>query len=262
MSYRGARKATIFRMKSPFRLDNRIAMITGGSSGIGEATARAFTRAGASVIILSIDKPAADAVSAQLPRSSVIHCDVTDEKAVTAAFAGIKTLDTLVNSAGIGLVGSIEETSLEDLQRLFRVNVEGTFLVTKAALGLIKASHGSIINIGSVAGQIGVKRRFAYCATKGAVIALTKQLAVEYPTDFRVNCICPGTIDTPFVEGFLEKYHKHEKEQVREGLRQRQPIGRLGRPEEVADLAVYLASEESGFMNGAALPIDGGWTAA
>jgi 2-keto-3-deoxy-L-fuconate dehydrogenase len=249
-------------MKSPFRLDGRIALITGGSSGIGEATARAFTRAGASVIILSIDKPGADAVSAELSGSSVIHCDVTDEKAVGAAFAGIKKLDILVNSAGIGLVGSIEETSLDDLQRLFRVNVDGTFLVTKAALGLIKASHGSIINIGSVAGLIGVKRRFAYCATKGAVIALTKQLAVEYPTDFRVNCICPGTIDTPFVEGFLEKYHKHEKEQVREGLRQRQPIGRLGRPEEVADLAVYLASEESGFMNGAALPIDGGWTAA
>jgi 2-keto-3-deoxy-L-fuconate dehydrogenase len=249
-------------MKSPFRLDGRIALITGGSSGIGEATARAFTRAGASVIILSIDKSGADAVSAELPGSCVIHCDVTDEKAVADAFAGIKKLDILVNSAGIGLVGSIEETSLDDLRRLFRVNVDGTFLVTKAALGLIKASHGSIINIGSVAGQIGVKRRFAYCATKGAVIALTKQLAVEYPTDFRVNCICPGTIDTPFVEGFLEKYHKHEKEQVREGLRQRQPIGRLGRPGEVADLAVYLASEESGFMNGAALPIDGGWTAA
>jgi NAD(P)-dependent dehydrogenase (short-subunit alcohol dehydrogenase family) len=249
-------------MKSPFRLDNRVALITGGSSGIGEATARAFTRAGASVIILSIDRQRAEAISAELPGSSTIHCDVTDERAVNAAVGGIPKLDILVNSAGIGLVGNVEETSLDDLQRLFRVNVEGTFLVTKAALDLIKTSHGSIINIGSVAGQVGVKRRFAYCATKGAVIALTKQLAVDYPTEFRVNCICPGTIDTPFVEGFLEKYHKHEKEQVREGLRQRQPVGRLGRPEEVADLAVYLASDESAFMNGAALPIDGGWTAA
>lgn len=249
-------------MNSPFRLDGRIALITGGSSGIGEATARSFTRAGASVIILSIDRPQAEAVSASLPGSSIITCDVTDEHAVNAAIAGIPKLDILVNNAGIGLVGSVEETSLEDFQRLFRVNVEGMFLVTKAAIGLIKASHGSIINIGSVAGQIGVKRRFAYCATKGAVIALTKQLAVDYPTEFRVNCICPGTIETPFVEGFLEKYHKHEKEQVRESLRQRQPIGRLGRAEEVADLAVYLASEESGFINGAAIPIDGGWTAA
>jgi NAD(P)-dependent dehydrogenase (short-subunit alcohol dehydrogenase family) len=136
------------------------------------------------------------------------------------------------------------------------------FLITRAAVPLIKASHGSIINIGSVAGMIGVKRRFAYCATKGAVIALTKQLAVDYPTDFRVNCICPGTIDTPFVEGFLEKYHKHEKAEVREQLRQRQPIGRLGTAEEVANLALYVASDEAGFMNGAALPIDGGWSAS
>jgi 2-keto-3-deoxy-L-fuconate dehydrogenase len=249
-------------MNSPFRLDHRIALITGGSNGIGKAIAHAFTRAGAAVIILSRDKPRAEAVASELPGASVILCDVTDEKAVNEAIGAIPKLDILVNSAGIGLVGNIEETSLDDLQRLFRVNVEGTFLVTKAALGLIKASHGSIINIGSVAGQIGVKRRFAYCATKGAVIALTKQLAVDYATDFRVNCICPGTIDTPFIEGLLEKYHRHEKEKVREDLRQRQPIGRLGRPEEVADLAVYLASDESGFMNGAALPIDGGWTAA
>jgi 2-keto-3-deoxy-L-fuconate dehydrogenase len=249
-------------MKSPFRLDNRIALITGGSSGIGEATARAFSTAGASVIILSIDQPRAEAIAAELPGASAILCDVTDETAVAAAIAQVERLDILVNCAGISLVGSIEETSLGDLQRLFRVNVEGTFLVTKASLPLIKASHGSIINIGSVAGQIGVKRRFAYCATKGAVIALTKQLAVDYPTEFRVNCICPGTIDTPFVEGFLDKYHSHEKAKVREELRQRQPIGRLGRPEEVANLALYLASDESAFMNGAALPIDGGWTAA
>jgi 2-keto-3-deoxy-L-fuconate dehydrogenase len=249
-------------MRPPFRLDDRVALVTGGSSGIGEATARAFTRAGASVIILSIDQARAEAIAAELPGASAIVCDVTDERAVISAIGAIKKLDILVHSAGIGLVGSIQETSLDDLQRLFRVNVEGTFLVTKAALGLIKASRGSIVNIGSVAGQIGIKRRFAYCATKGAVIALTRQLAVDYPTEFRVNCICPGTIDTPFVEGFLEKYHKHEKDKVRQELQQRQPIGRLGRPEEVADLAVYLASDESGFMNGAILPIDGGWTAA
>jgi NAD(P)-dependent dehydrogenase (short-subunit alcohol dehydrogenase family) len=246
----------------PFRLDNRVALITGGSSGIGEATARAFTRAGASAILISIDSERGDALAAELPGARHITCDVTDERAVNQAISGIERLDILVNNAGIGLVGSVEETALSDLQRLFRVNVEGTFLVTKAALPLIKASHGSIINIGSVAGQIGVKKRFAYCATKGAVIALTRQLAVDYPTEFRVNCICPGTIDTPFVEGYLEKYHKHEKEKVRADLKARQPIGRLGRPEEVADLAVYLASDESGFMNGAALSIDGGWTAA
>lgn len=249
-------------MKSPFRLDGRIALITGGSSGIGEATARAFTRAGASVIILSIDPDRAEVLAGELAGARAVTCDVTDEPAVAKVIAGIGHLDILVNSAGIGLVGGIEETSSEDFQRLMRVNVEGTYLVTKAALPLIKASRGSIINIGSVAGLIGVKKRFAYCATKGAVIAMTKQLAVDYPTEFRVNCICPGTIDTPFVEGYLEKYHKHEKEKVRADLRARQPIGRLGRPEEVADLAVYLASDESGFMNGSTLTIDGGWTAA
>ena len=118
------------------------------------------------------------------------------------------------------------------------------------------------MNIGSVAGLIGVKKRFAYCATKGAVVAMTRQLAVDYPTQIRVNCVCPGTVDSPFVEGYLEKYHKHEKEKVRAELNQRQPIGRLGKPEEIANLALYLSSDEAGFVNGSVVSIDGGWTAA
>jgi len=247
---------------SPFRLDGRVALVTGGSSGIGEAIARAFTAAGASVIIMSIDPARARTISAELPGSRILLCDVTDEAAVNAAFATVEHLDILVNNAGIGLVGNIEETPLDDFRRLFRTNVEGVFLVTKAAIPLLRASHGSIINIGSVAGLVGVKRRAAYCGTKGAVIALTRQLAVDYATEFRVNCIAPGTVDTPFVEAFLEKYHKHEKEKTREELHRRQPVGRMGKAEEIAGLAVYLASEESGFMTGSILPIDGGWTAA
>jgi 2-keto-3-deoxy-L-fuconate dehydrogenase len=113
-----------------------------------------------------------------------------------------------------------------------------------------------------VAGMVGVKKRFAYCATKGAVIAMTRQLAVDYPTEIRVNCVCPGTVDTPFVEAYLEKYHRHEKEKVRAELNQRQPVGRLGRPEEIANMVLYLCSPEAEFVNGAALTIDGGWTAA
>ena len=109
--------------------------------------------------------------------------------------------------------------------------------------------------------MVGVKKRFAYCATKGAVIAMTRQLAVDYPTEIRVNCVCPGTVDTPFVEAYLEKYHKHEKEKVRAELNQRQPIGRLGRPEEIAGMVLYLCSSEAQFVNGAVLAIDGGWTA-
>jgi NAD(P)-dependent dehydrogenase (short-subunit alcohol dehydrogenase family) len=247
---------------TPFRLDGRAALVTGGASGIGEATCRAFTRAGASVIIADLDRARAEALAAGLPGASTMILDICDESAVKAALAGIGRLDILVNNAGIGLVGNVEETELADFQRLFRVNVDGTFLLTKYALPLLLASGGSIVNIGSVAGVVGVKKRFAYCATKGAVVAMTRQLAVDYPTQIRVNCICPGTVDSPFVEGYLEKYHKHEKEKVRAELNLRQPIGRLGRPEEIASLALYLCSPEAAFVNGSIITIDGGWTAA
>lgn len=249
-------------MSTPFRLDGRKALITGGASGIGEATSRAFAAAGASVLIVDIDRHRAEALAAELPDASPLICDITNEGAVSEMFASIPSLDILVNNAGIGLVGNVEETCLSDFQRLFRVNVEGMYLVTKHAMPLLVASHGSIVNIGSVAGIVGVKRRYAYCATKGAVVAMTRQLAVDYPTQIRVNCVCPGTVDTPFVEAYLEKYHKHEKEKVRAELNQRQPVGRLGRPDEIAHLTVYLSSPEAGFVNGSVITIDGGWTAA
>ena len=247
---------------TPFRLDGRQAMVTGGASGIGEATCRALTNAGAAVIIADMDRAKAEALALALPEARTLILDISDEAAVAAAYAGISRLDILVNNAGIGLVGNIEETSLPDFQRIFRVNVEGLFLMTKYAMPLLLASGGSIVNIGSVAGLVGVKRRFGYCATKGAVVALTKQLAVDYPTQLRVNCICPGTVDSPFVEGYLEKYHKHEKEKVRGEIAQRQPVGRLGKPEEIAHLALYLCSDEAAFVNGSVISIDGGWTAA
>jgi 2-keto-3-deoxy-L-fuconate dehydrogenase len=249
-------------MRTPFRLDGKTALITGGASGIGEAACRVFAQAGASVLIADIDTPRAEALAEQLPGSKPVILDITDEDAVRNFFAGLEKLDVLMNNAGIGLVGNIEETSLPDFQRLFRVNVDGVFLMTKHAMPYLLASHGSIVNLASVGGLVGVKRRYAYCATKGAVVMMTRQLALDYPTQIRVNCICPGTVDTPFVEAYLEKYHKHEKEKVRAELNQRQPIGRLGKPEEIAYMALYLCSEEAGFVNGAALSIDGGWTAA
>lgn len=249
-------------LKMPFRLEGKRALVTGGASGIGEAIARVFSSAGASVIVADINKAKAEALATELGGATSAMCDITDESSVSEMFRSLGTLDVLINNAGIGLVGTVEETELEDFQRIFRVNVEGTFLVTKHAVPLLTASHGSIVNIGSVAGLIGVKKRFAYCATKGAIVALTRQLAVDYPTEFRVNCICPGTVDTPFVESYLEKYHKHEKEAVRGQLNQRQPIGRLGKPEEIAHLALYLSSEEASFTNGSVVTIDGGWTAA
>ena len=242
-------------------MDGRKALITGGASGIGAATCRALHAAGAQVTIADIDQRGAEALSRELQGASVLILDITDEAAVAYAFARIAALDILVNNAGIGLVGGVVETALADFERLFRVNVQGMFLVTRAAMPLLLASRGSIVNIGSVAGLVGVKKRFAYCATKGAVIAMTRQLAVDYPTELRANCICPGTVDTPFVEAYLEKYHRHEKEKVRAELNQRQPVGRLGRPEEIANMVLYLCSPEAEFVSGSVLTIDGGWTA-
>jgi len=172
-----------------------------------------------------------------------------------------------VNNAGIGHVGSIETTEPEDFDRLLNVNVRAVYLVTRAFLPRLLACGderhvGTIINMGSVAGQVGIRQRFAYCTSKGAVIAMTRQLAVEYPKTLRVNAICPGTVETPFVEGYLEKFHKDNKEQTRAELRARQPIGRLGQPDEIASMVRYLASDEAAFINGACFAIDGGWTAA
>jgi 2-keto-3-deoxy-L-fuconate dehydrogenase len=245
-----------------FRLDGKVALVTGGASGIGEASGRLFSEAGARVLIVDIDLGRARKVAQELPDAEAFECDITDERRVTALFARIDRLDILFNCAGIGLVGTVEETELTDFQRLFRVNVDGTYLMTKAALPLLKRVRGSVLNMGSVAGMVGVKRRFAYCATKGAVMAMTRQLAVDYPTQIRANCIAPGTIDTPFVEGYLEKYHRDEKDKVRVELNERQPLGRLGRPDEIAKLALYICSPAADFMNGSIVPIDGGWTAA
>ena len=247
---------------APFRLDGKRALVTGGASGIGEQCCRVLTAAGAVVTVCDLDAARAQALAAELPGASAIACDISNETIVTESIATVEALDILINCAGIGLVGGVEETSLADFQRLFRVNVDGTFLVTRALMPQLIASHGSIVNIGSVAGLIGVKRRYAYCATKGAIVAMTRQLAVDYPTQLRVNCICPGTVESPFVEGYLDKYHKHEKEDMRAQLHARQPIGRMGKPVEIAHMALYLCSAEAEFVNGSVITIDGGWTAA
>lgn len=249
-------------MSTPFRIDGRSALVTGGASGIGEHTCRVLTEAGARVIIVDIDKARAEKLAAELPEASYRIFDITDEAAVKTGIEGLGKLDILINNAGIGLVGGVEETETDDFDRIFRINVRGLFLVTKFCLPLLRAAKGCIVNIGSVAGLVGVKKRFAYCGTKGAVAAMTRQLAVDYPTEIRVNCIAPGTVDTPFVEGYLEKYHSHEKDKIRRELNLRQPVGRLGKPDEIAYLALYLCSDQAAFVNGAVMAIDGGWTAA
>jgi NAD(P)-dependent dehydrogenase (short-subunit alcohol dehydrogenase family) len=250
-------------MSQPFRLDGRRALVTGGASGIGEQTVRTLAQAGAQVLIADLNKPAADTLAAEVGGGAAgVALDVSDPASVAAAFSKIEELDYLVNNAGVGSVGTIEECAHEEWSRVMRVNIDGPFLVTQAALpSLLASAQGAVVNIGSVAGLVGVKRRFAYCASKGAVVAMTRQLAADYSGRLRVNCICPGTVDTPFVEAYLEKYHAHEKEQMRAQLNARQPIGRLGKPSEIAHMALYLCSDEAEFVHGATLEIDGGWTA-
>jgi NAD(P)-dependent dehydrogenase (short-subunit alcohol dehydrogenase family) len=251
-----------------FRLDNRHALVTGGASGIGEATVKELARAGATVWIADLNLPAAEALAQSIgPPAHALQLDVTSPTSITAAVSRLTRLDILVNNAGIGHVGSIETTEPEDFDRLINVNVRSVYLVTRAFLPLLLTADtnyppvGSIVNIASVSGLVGIKQRFAYCTSKGAIVAMTRQLAVDYPRILRVNAICPGTVQTPFVEGYLDKFHKDTKEETRAELRARQPIGRLGRPEEIASMVRYLASDEAAFISGSLFTIDGGWTA-
>jgi NAD(P)-dependent dehydrogenase (short-subunit alcohol dehydrogenase family) len=245
-----------------FDLTGKVALITGGASGIGAATARRLAEAGAGVIIADLNEAAAKTLAGELPGANGVAMDVTSAASIAAVMQGLSRLDILVNNAGIGLVGSIAETEEADYARVMTVNATSVYLVTKAALPLLLAARGSIVNIGSVAGLIGIKQRFAYCASKGAVIAMTRQLAVEYPKELRVNCIAPGTVQSPFVEGYLQKYHAHEIDKMRVELAARQPMGRLGTPEEIAAMVHYICSPEADFMTGSVVTIDGGWTAA
>lgn len=254
--------------QAAFRLDGRKALVTGGASGIGEATVKELARAGAFVWVADINEKAAQSVADTIGSAKAIRMDVTDPTSVAAAVQSVGELDILVNNAGIGHVGSIETTEAADFDRLLNVNVRAVYQVTRALLPLLLASEartghvGTIVNIGSVAGMVGIKQRFAYCTTKGAVIAMTRQLAVEYPKTLRVNVICPGTVETPFVEGYLEKFHKENKEETRAELRARQPVGRLGQAHEIASMVRYLASDQAAFVSGSVFTIDGGWTAA
>ena len=186
-----------------FRLDGRHALVTGGASGIGEATAKELVHAGAFVWIADINLYSAQELAKSIGSSQALHLDVTSPESIHSALSHIGHLDILVNNAGIGHVGSIQQTEPEDFDRLLNVNVRAVYLVTRAFLPLLLATSaagglaGTVVNIASVAGLVGIKQRFAYCTTKGAVVAMTRQIAVEYPKTLRVNAICPGTVETP-----------------------------------------------------------------
>src|SRR5207302_1513999 len=204
-----------------FRLDGKTAFITGAASGIGEAIARAFAAQGAQVVIGDIDEAAAQRVAGEIgAMASYRRCDVADSGDMKSALdwtaENYGGLHILVNNAGIPLVGSVEETAEDDFERLMRVNVSGVFHGCKHAVPIMmKQGGGNIINIGSVAGLVGIERRFAYSATKGAVIAMTRQLAIDYVSHgIRCNAIAPGTVYTPFVDAYLQKFHAGEIEET------------------------------------------------
>lgn len=253
-----------------FRLDGKVALITGAGSGIGEAIARVFHAQGATVVLLDRDVDAARRVAADLGSNAVPYAlDVAAEDQVDAAFATLAAqfgrIDVVVNNAGVSHVGNVLETTLAEWERVMSVNATGVFLVARAAVRRMLAQQpagGSIINMASVASNVGLERRFPYSASKGAVLSLTRSIAIDFArTGIRCNAICPGTVQTPFVEGYLQRNFPDNSEEVRAVLHARQPVGRMGLPLEIAHAALYLASDEAVFCTGSALTIDGGLTA-
>jgi NAD(P)-dependent dehydrogenase (short-subunit alcohol dehydrogenase family) len=246
------------------QLTDSVCVITGAGSGIGAATARRFATAGATVLAADVRQEAVEEVVKPLENAYALHVDVSDEQSVSALVAlgrGLsgRPADILVNAAGIGSTTNAPTTTLEAWEDVFAVNARGTFLCCKHLLpDMIAAGGGAIVNVASVAGLVGLRNRAAYCAAKGAVVALTRALAIDHVRDnIRVNCVCPGTIDTPWVHRLIQ-----ESGEDIAALQARQPMGRLGTPEEVADAIYYLAAPISSFATGSTLVLDGGLTAA
>lgn len=252
-----------------FSLSGKIALVTGSGSGIGASIAQTFADAGAHVIVSDIQADNGNAVVNDIRRAGrraeFLNIDVGDENSVQSAanhvHASHGKLDILVNNAGIGHVGTMTQTSAADLDRLYRINVRGVFNVTKAFLpGMLARKSGNIINLASIGGVVGIRDRLAYCTTKFAVIGLTKSMALDHAADgIRVNCICPGRVETPFVTARLKEYADPDKA-YRE-MSATQALGRMAKPEEIAHAALYLACDESAFITGTDFIIDGGWSA-
>jgi len=255
-----------------FGLTNKNAVVTGAGSGIGKAVALVLARQGAHVTIVDINKAEADAVVKEIEgaggKASAVAVDVSDQGKVDAAFAGLTSLDILVNSAGVSHIGTAESTSEADFDRLYKVNVKGVYNCLHAAIPVMKKGGGAgggrggvIINVCSIAATVGIPDRFAYSMTKGAVYSMTLSVAKDYLKDgIRCNCISPARVHTPFVDGFLQKNYPGKEQEMFEKLSKTQPIGRMAKPEEIAGLVLYLASDEASFITGCDYPIDGGFT--
>jgi 2-keto-3-deoxy-L-fuconate dehydrogenase len=257
-------------MEQPFDLSGKVAVVTGAASGIGESVALLLARQGARVFVLDRDAEAAERVVSKVRArggaAAVLCCDVASASQVAASFASLGRdpgrLDILVNNAGIAHIGNVETTSEEDLDRIYGVNVKGVYHCLREGLPLLRRSGGgAIVNLSSIAALVGLEDRFAYSMSKGAVSAMTLSVARDYlGQNIRCNCVCPARVHTPFVDGFLARHFPGREQEVFERLARAQPIGRMGKPEEVAALVLYLCSDAAAFVTGSIYPIDGGTT--
>lgn len=252
-----------------FRLDQKIALVTGGGSGIGKAITVLFAQQGAKVYILDIDEEGAnntiEVVSSKGGSALYKKCNVAMAEEVNATVQAViedaGSIDVVVNNAGIAHIGNAETTSPEDMEHLLLVNVKGVYHLLHAALPHMKNKGGVVLNLASIAAHVGLADRFAYSTTKGAIASMTLSVAKDYlPYHIRCNSISPARVHTPFVDGFLEKNYPGREQEMFEKLSRTQPIGRMAKPEEIAFLALFLCSDEAGFITGCDYPIDGGFT--
>jgi NAD(P)-dependent dehydrogenase (short-subunit alcohol dehydrogenase family) len=251
-----------------FSLAGKTVIVTGGASGIGQAVAEMFAAHGAGIHILDLNAQQADMVAGKirdLGGSAQAHaCDVSvadDVKRVVAGIISETAIDILVNSAGIPHVGKLEETTGEDLDRVYAINVKGTYHCMRACIEHMKSNRrGVILNLASIASSAGIPDRFAYSMSKGAVVAMTYSVARDYlGYNIRCNCISPARVRTPFVESFVQKNYPGREDEMLEWLDRSQPVGRMGNPCEVAALALFLCSQEADFITGSDYPMDGGF---
>jgi len=248
-----------------FNLKGKTAVITGGGSGIGKAIATLFAKQGCTVHIIELDENAASQTVAEIQANDgqafSYGCNVSIQQEVLATFKQIGDLDILVNNAGIAHIGKADTTSEEDFTKVFNVNVKGAYNCLFAAIPVFKKNGGGVIlNMASIAAVVGITDRFAYSMSKGAIYAMTLSVARDYLSDhIRCNSISPARVHTPFVDGFIAKNYAGKEEEIFEKLSKSQPVGRMGKPEEVATLALYLCSSEAGFVTGNDYPLDGGF---
>lgn len=250
-----------------FDLKGKTAVVTGGGSGIGRAISLALAEQGASVHILDMNLENAIATVDEIKNKDGLaqgyQCNVANQnqvKEIVKSITDHASIAILINNAGIAHVGNIENTAEEDLDRLYEVNIKGVYNCTQAVIGGMKNTGGVILNMASIASTVGIFDRFAYSMTKGAVLTMTYSVAKDYVKyGIRCNCISPARIHTPFVDGFIKKNYPDNEAEMFDKLSKTQPLGRMGEPEEVANLALYLCSDEASFITGSNYALDGGF---